>query len=220
VFCELLLPLLFLYKADLDLRLSLIAILAGLTLSQVLNVEQLAACGSLVRWILAICGIATAGIGIWIMALNPNGRLLGFGLTAVIVTAISAILLIFADMSQVLEVQLERLPPTLRGSGLNSILLALSLLGQWLSLPLLCAWMLFSQTDESTQEYMRGYFITGVILGTIGLMSLGFLIGEPGIRFASIPLSLLPFVAGAVICSFLQSLMWYLHPAYSLRRDS
>lgn len=220
LFCEILLPLFFLYKADLDLRLTLLASLAGLGLSQLLNFDQLAAWGSFFRWVLAICGIATAGIGVWIVSLNARGRLLSFALTAAIVTACSAALLIVFGASEVLEVQLDRLPPTLRGSGLNCVLIALSLLGQWLSLPLLCAWMISAQTDESTQEYLRGYIITGVILGTLGLLSLGFLIGEPGIRFASIPLSLLPFVAGAVMCSFLQSLMWYLHPAYSLRRDS
>ncbi|HUG19890.1 MAG TPA: hypothetical protein VMM56_12980 [Planctomycetaceae bacterium] len=220
IFCEILLPLFFLYKADLDIRLPLIAILAGLGLSQVLNVEQLAAWGTFFRWVLAICGFATAGIGIWIVSLNARGRLFTLGLTAAIVTTCSAALLLVVGAAEALEIQLERLPPTLRGSGLNCVLVALSLLGQWLSLPLLCAWMLSSHTDESTQEYMRSYFITGVILGTFGLLSLGFLIGQPVIRFASIPLSLLPFVAGAVMCSFLQSLMWYLHPAYSLRRDS
>lgn len=217
IFCEMLLPLFFLYKADLDVRLWLMASLVGLVLSQVLSIESLASCGIFLCWVFAICGIATAGIGVWIISLNPNGRLLGFGLTAVSVTAISAILLVFAGMSEILEVQIEKLPPTLRGSGMGSTIIALSLLGQWLSLPLVCVWIVYSHTDDSTQEYMRIYLISGLVLSAVGLLSLGFLIAEPEIRFASIPLSLLPFVAGGILCSVLQSMMWSVHPAYSAR---
>ena len=220
VCCELLLPLFFLYKADLDYRLCLVAILIGVIVSQVLAPKQLAGCGEFVRWILVICGIASAGVGVWIVFLKSHSRIFTFGLTAAGITAVSAILLMVIDTTAILDLQIESLPPTLSASGPRTFVLALGVLGVWISLPLLCATLLYPHTDDSTQRFLNSYLIKGSILGTFGLVSLGFLIGQSDIRFSSIPLNLLPFVAGAVLCSVLQSLLWYLHPAYSVRSGS
>ncbi|MBD3673700.1 MAG: hypothetical protein HUJ26_09275 [Planctomycetaceae bacterium] len=214
---ELLLPLFFLIKADADFRLWAVVTLFGALLCQAFDTTQLAGLTNLARLICVASGILITGGGLWMAYLVRDQQWLTFGILTSLTSLSLALWLAMLSLSDVLTVKVDQVPPALTGNVVPIVLTALCLLGILLPVPLYALRMISTQTDRSTQAYLNAYW-WGFLGGSIVcLMCVGFLSGTIGPRFLSLPIALFPLASGTVLAGLLQSQLWLLQPARSLR---